>query len=47
MKKDERTKPLVVSLHLNSSCIAIDATEMFVRSRYEMNTAAKQSRTTV
>jgi hypothetical protein len=38
---------LVVSVHENSSCIAIDATEMLVRSIYEMKTAAKQSRTTV
>ena len=47
MKNDESTQPFVVSLHPNACCIGIAATERFVRSMYEMKTAAPQSRTTV
>src|SRR5574338_1473531 len=46
MKNDDRTNPLVVSVHPNCSFIGIAATEMFVRSMYEMKTAAVQSTTT-
>ena len=47
MKNDESTQPLAVSVQPNCACIGIAATEMFVRSMYEMRTAAPQSSTTL
>src|SRR5689334_25233030 len=46
MKNDESTQPFVVSDHPNCACIGIAATEMFVRSMYEISTAAPHRNTT-
>src|SRR5512146_1615971 len=44
---DESTHPLAVCVHPNCACIEMHATEMLVRSMYEMSTAAPHNNTTL